>query len=309
VALSQLDQNKIPKTEFRVEQDTLSVQDRLVLRKLFQVLNIACKSGEESAKAAEFLKALLELARSAGGDPPCPAIPPVTEIEDIQRQVGNAQLLAIKAKAGEWEQRIVEWTALRDGIAARLPGWALVERLSRHAGAIASAKTHLDEMRAVSDQRMLLEASDPANAVRLALGNLLRDAVQKAHTTHQRAFDEALTALAGNDVWASTAKADQDDILTGVGLVPPAKPDVSTDQALANHLDAKPLSSVQAEIDAIAGRVARAIEQAARLREPKVQLVNIERATLRSTEDVEAWLARVRVSLTTAVAAGPVLVT
>ena len=308
VALGQLDQNKISKTEFRVEQDTLSVQDRLVLRKLFQVLNIACKSGEESARAAEFLKVFIELARSAGGDPPCPAIPPVTEIEDIQRQVGNAQLLAIKAKAGEWEQRIAEWTALRDGITARLPGWALVERLSRHAGEIASANTLLDEMRAIRDQRMLLEGSDPASAVRLALGNLLRDAVRKAHTTHQRAFDEALTTLAGNDVWASTAKADQDDILSGVGLVPPARPDVSTDQALANHLDAKPLSSVQAEVDAIAGRVARAIEQAARLREPKVVTITVERSTLYSEADVDAWVTRQKAKLVEAVRQGPVLV-
>lgn len=308
VALGQLDQNKIPKTEFRVEQDTLSVQDRLVLRKLFQALNIGCKSGEESAKAAEFLKAFIDLARSAGGEPPCPAAPSVTAIEDIQRQVGNAQLLAIKAKAADWEQRITEWTGLRDGIAARLPGWGLVERLARHAAGITAAKPHLDQVQAIRDHRMLLEPSDPANTVRLALGGLLRDAVQKAQAAHRQAYDEAMATLAGNDAWTRIGKNDQDDILSGVGLVPPAKPDVSTDQALASHLDTKPLSSIQAEIDAIAGRVARAIERAAKLLEPKVQPIHLERITLRSVEDVEAWLARTRAALTAAVADGPVLV-
>ena len=74
---------------------------------------------------------------------------------------------------------------------------------------------------------------------------------------------------------------DQDSIKAAVGLTPPVKPDVTTDEALADTLDRKPLSSTQAEIDAIAGRVNQAIERAARLLEPKVQTVTLERATLR----------------------------
>jgi hypothetical protein len=69
--LGQLDQNKIAKAEFRVEHATLSVQDRLLLRKLLTQL-VPCKSGEEGAKAPEFLTALVNLARAAGGDAPLP---------------------------------------------------------------------------------------------------------------------------------------------------------------------------------------------------------------------------------------------
>ena len=73
VAPGQLDQNKISKAEFRVEQATLSVQDRLVLRKLYQAAGMTCKSGEEAAKASEFLAKMKDLARSAG-ESPLPAI-------------------------------------------------------------------------------------------------------------------------------------------------------------------------------------------------------------------------------------------
>ena len=66
VVAGQLDQNKIPKTEFRVEKITLSVGDRLAIRKLYQALELNCKSGEESAKAAEFLRTLLALANARG---------------------------------------------------------------------------------------------------------------------------------------------------------------------------------------------------------------------------------------------------
>src|SRR5690606_3035786 len=290
VPLGQLDQNKISKAEFRVEQATLSVQDRLVLRKLFQSLGVPCKGGEEGARAGEFLAKLIELARSAGGDAPLPASPAVIEIEDTQRLIGNEQLVAIKNKAPEWEEKIKQWSAAKGMIAERLPKWQLIERLAKHAASIDAAKPHLDQIEAVRSQRLLLDNSDPASRIRVALGDLLRKAVQDSFGAHQDAFQNAMRSLDGNDVWKQVPAADQDAIKATVGLKPPSKPDVATDEALANHLDQRPLASAQAEIDAIPGRVARAIEQAAKLLLPKVQTISLERATLRDAAEVEAWI-------------------
>ena len=92
IPLGQLDQNKIAKAEFRVEHATLSVSDRLTLRKLFQALGISCKSGEEAARAGEFLTGLIALAKVRGRRSAAPRSPSTTEIEDIQRLVGNEQL-------------------------------------------------------------------------------------------------------------------------------------------------------------------------------------------------------------------------
>ena len=166
VPLGQLDQNKISKSDFRIEQATLSVQDRLVLRNLFQGLDVSFRSGEEVIRAGSFLAKLIGLANSVGGDAPLPFSPPVTDIEDIQRLVGNEQLVAIKNKAGEWEEAIKDWHSARDLIDNRLPKWALVERLARHAGPIDDAKPYIDEIEAVKSQRLLLESSDPASGIR-----------------------------------------------------------------------------------------------------------------------------------------------
>src|SRR4029077_17795372 len=81
VVAGQLDQNKIQKTEFRVEKITLSVGDRLKIRQLYQALDLGCKPNEESTKAPEFLRILRELAFEAGGDAPLPVRPATTEIE------------------------------------------------------------------------------------------------------------------------------------------------------------------------------------------------------------------------------------
>jgi hypothetical protein len=308
VPLGQLDQNKIAKAEFRVEHATLSVGDRLILRKLFQALGLSCKSGEEPVRAGEFLTGLVALAKAAGGDAPVPAGPATTEIEDIQRLVGNEQLVAIKNKATDWEDRIKDWCAARDFIAKRLPAWGIVGRLAKHAADIPEAKSHLDQIEAIRSQRLLLEAADPANTVRQGLAGLLRDAVRKGHATHDAAFIAANAALMANSVWAKLQPSDQGSIKVAVGLVAPSKPGVTTDEALADALDRKPLSGLQAEIDAIAGRVNQAIERAARLLEPKVQTVTLERSTLRDRPEVEAWIDRQKTILLAKVANGPVLV-
>ena len=308
IPLGQLDQNKIAKADFRVEHATLSVSDRLILRKLFQALGLSCKSGEEAVRAGEFLSGFIALAKSAGGDAPLPASPAITEIEDTQRLVGNEQLVAIKAKASDWEDKIKDWTATRDLIGQRAPTWTLVERLAKHAAAIPDAKPHLDQITAIHDQRLLLEKSDSANAIRVALAGLLRDAVQKGHAEHEAAFNAAMAALATNGVWAKVGLGDQESIKASVGLQAPAKAEIASDDALASHLDRKPLLSIQAEIDAIAGRVNQAIERAARLLEPKVQTVTLERSTLRDAAEVEAWIERQKTTLLSKIANGPVLV-
>src|SRR5262249_51801065 len=154
---------------------------------------------------------------------------------------GNEQLVAIKTKAPEWEDKIRAWTTTRDLIAHRVPTWSLIERLAKHAAAMAEARSHLEQIEAIRDQRLLLETSDPANAIRVALAGLLRDAVQKGHAGHEAAFNAAMASLAANSVWIKVGPADQESIKAAVGLKSPIKADIAGDDALANHLDQKPL--------------------------------------------------------------------
>ena len=308
VPVGQLDQNKIPKSDFRVEQTTLSVQDRLLLRRLFQVLSVSCKSGEEGVRAGEFLTKLMDLAKAASGDAPLPAPPPVTDIEDIQRLAGNQQLVAIKDKAEEWEKAAEAWQEAKKLVEERIKKWGRVERLARHAAAIEEAKAYLDEMEAVKSQRLLLESSDPASGIEKALAGILRSTVQKKSVAHESAFENAVETLDANEAWRKVSADDRNAIRKAVGLKLPTKPEVSKDEELVDYLDQKPLFAAQAEIDAIPGRVAQAIQRAARLLEPRLQTVTLERSTLRDALEVEAWIERQKKALMDAVANGPVMV-
>ena len=307
VPLGQLDQNKIAKAEFRVEHAALTVQDRLLVRKVITQL-VSCKSGEEGTKAPEFLSALVALARTAGGDAPLPAPPTTTDIEDMQRLVGNEQLVAIKEKAADLESRNKMWTAARDLAAKRKPSWEVVEHLARNAKDLSGIQSHLAQIEAVRTQRLLLEPADSVAPIRAAIAGLLREAVNSTHAAHVAAHDQAIATLAGNDIWKRLDSNQQAGILIAVGLTAPVKPDVSSDEALGRHLDGRPLRVALAERDAIPGRMQQAIERAAKLLEPKVQTITLERNTLRSEQELDAWLERQKTRLLDGLKQGPVLV-
>lgn len=304
----QLDQNKISKAEFRIEQATLSVQDRLLLRGLYQKAAVACKSGEEAAKAAEFLHALRDLCAASGGEPPVPVATGLREVEDIERLVGNEQLVAIKDKAEDLKQRIETWTRLGETKAKRQPVWELVVRLAQHAAPLDAATAHIEQMEAVRDQRLLLDFTDHVSPLRKALADLLRGEVNRLHAENDQAWQNAMAALAANEVWQPLDASIQQSILQEVGLREPVPPAIQTDEALAAHLDAHSLAAARAEADAISTRVNHAIQRAAKHLEPQVQTVSVERTTLRTAADVEVWLQRQKKRVLDALKQGPVLV-
>ena len=130
--------------------------------------------------------------------------------------------------------------------------------------------------------------------------------VNEAHAAHEKAYADGIAELNGNSTWSSLRAEDQARILLDVGLNPPVKGDVSSDEALLASLDSRPLVARQAEADAVVNRIARALEQAARLLEPKVQMTGLERATLRTEQDVRDWVARQEKLLLAAIKRGPV---
>lgn len=308
LAPGQLDQNKISKAEFRIEKITLSVTEKLAIRKVFQALGVSCKAGEELTKAPVFLEQLAVLGRATGGDAPLPAPASVTDIEDIRSRVGNDQLAGIRDNAQSFEKRITHWTSVKKLVDARTPTWALVERLAKHAHDLAAATELLKQVEAVRAQRLLLEATDPVAPIRSGLADSLRKALLEVHGAYETEFGKGVASLEGSSFWPKLSSSDRSSILANVGLMPAAPLSVPSDEALASALDAKSLSSRRAEADAVPGRVQKALEQAAKLLEPKVRPVTIERSTLTTEADVDAWLDRQKKALVAAIKDGPVLV-
>jgi hypothetical protein len=308
LAPGQVDQGKISKAEFRVEKVTLTVTERLAIRKVFQALGVSCKAGEELAKAPEFLDKLAALGRATGGDAPLPTAPSVVDVEDLRARVGNDQLASIRDKAADFEKRIGEWTKTKALVDARKPTWDIVERLANHAQSIPAAAEALKQVEAVRTQRLLLEATDPVSPLRGALADALRKAVLDAHAALEAAYAKGIASLESSSLWPRLTDMDRSTILASVDLLSVGPLELSTDHTLLSALDARSVSARNAETDAVPGRAQKALEKAARLLEPKVRTISMERSTLTTEADVDAWLDRQRESLVTAIQDGPVLV-
>ena len=135
----QLDQAKVPNTDFRVESATIDARQRLKLRKLFQTAGVDCKPNEEAAAAGRLLAQLHELAREAGGDPPLPERPDTRHLADLGALAGNEQLAGILGRYDELAANFEEWSKARALAERRLPAWRRLLALARHGEGLADA--------------------------------------------------------------------------------------------------------------------------------------------------------------------------
>ena len=133
----QLDQAKVPNTDFRVESATIDARQRLKLRKLFQTAGVDCKPNEEAAAAGRLLALLHELAREAGGDPPLPERPDTRHLADLGALAGNEQLAGILGRYDELAANFEEWSKARALTERRLPAWRRLLALARHGEGLA----------------------------------------------------------------------------------------------------------------------------------------------------------------------------
>lgn len=307
VPAGQLDQNKISKSEFRVETVTLSLQDRLALAGLYKEVEIQCKPAEVDAKAPEFFAAVKRLTENTGGDPPLPARPSLTDIEDVEKLGANNERLAkLRAKVDDLKTRIAAWKKTRDLIGKRLPSWQTLEHLADHSDALGEAESWLEQREAIRSNRRLLAEPDPVAPVLKGLADVLRQALNSAHSAYESAYKKATEALAADAVWGKVPSADQTRILKEVSLEAPAKPDLSSDHALLTALDTKNLVVRRTEAEAIPTRVEKARQMAAKLIEPKVQFISLDRSVLKTETDVDVWLVSQRKKLIDALKNGPV---
>ena len=305
----QLDQGKIPVTEFRSESAPLQVADKIKLRRLFQNASVPCNSGDEAAAAPLFLAKLTDLAARAGGEPPLSARPVTAHLDVLHGLGGNDQLAAILAQQSGLAKNFADWAAAEALAAKRLPAWETLARLLGHASGLPGTADLQRQADAVRDERRLLDATDPMPALRKTAAALLRAALVAAHAECQTVFTHELTALTGSSNWQKLTEAQRSQLLREAGLVALPELAVGDESALLRLLDATPLPAWTTRAQALPKQFANVALAAARLLAPKTQEHHLTSATLHTPEDVKAWLATTEQELLVAVKKGPVVIT
>jgi len=313
IPVGSLDQAGVKAAVFKPEKVRLTTKQRIDARGLFNKAGLTVKSGDEEIAAPRFITALKELAEGAGGEPPLPAKPDLTEIEDLGRLAGAEQVAEILNTKDALEQKIAQWSSLKRRAEARLPTWKKAVALRRHAAGLPVLDEAGQEFDAVLTQRSLLADTDPVSPQVARLATALRAALADRHAALTKAVADAEGRLAGDATWTKLDSSAQAEIRAEVGLVSPPALDVASDDRLLETLDRTPLRAIRAEVDAVQPRLNKAIEAAAARLATKgdtaaISTVLVRKGTLADETAVREWLSEQEEALLRAVKKGPVIV-
>jgi len=304
----QLDQAKISVTDLRAETATLNAREKMKLRKLFHDAGVDCKPNEESAKAPILLARLAELADHAGGEPPMPARPTTAHLDTLRGFGGTEQLAEILKQHDTLAQRAKDWGKLAELAGKRKPAWETLCTLLKHAGAMPGADELRAQADAVKSERRLLDASDPVPDIRKAAVETLRADVTATHTEYEKTYNEQMAVLTASDNWKKLKAEQRKQMLADEGIDTLPALAVGSEADLIRTLEQTPLPAWKTKTDALPQQFGRAAVTAAKLLEPKTQRVHLTSGTLKTEQEVKAWLAGTENDLLAKLKTGPVVI-
>ncbi len=304
----QLDHAKIGVCDFRTEHVTISAAQKLAVRKLFQAAGVGCKPGEEAAAAPEFITRAIELAESAGGDPPRPAQPVVGTIKEIKALGGNEQLAKLHEERDALTKDLAAWSKDAKSIQDRLPRWTSLNHLADHANALPEAAEVRQQMQTIEAERQLLADPEPVAPLCDQLTQILRDKLTAHHTRYQQLHQDGMAALKQSDAWSKLSDEQRGSILGKHGLTSVPGIKVGTEAEVITSLEAMNLEMWQARCDALPQRFQQAQREAAKLIEPKVVYMTLPPATIHNDAELDAWLTKVKEQVQEKLKDGPVAI-
>ncbi len=305
----QLDQTKIAKAEFRTESVTLTAQDKLHLRGLFQDAGLTVRTSDDLvAKSSEFLVSLGDLAAKAGGPAPLPELPNTKLLDELRSLAGNERLARMLTSRDALKTVVKDARERSELAGRRLPTWERLSRLLKHGDGVAALNDVRSAVDAIRGQRLLLDSTDRASPLAKQAASALRSALLDAHRAFTESHGRHMTALEANTAWQKIGETDRQRILIEEGIEKVPTVQVASDEDLLGALDIASLQAWKDRTDALDGRFANAATKAARLLEPKVQRVHLSSGTLKTEADVRAWLGEQEMSLLAQLSNGPIVV-
>jgi len=303
-----LDQNRIPKANFRTESVTLGPKDRIAIKGLIQSAGISVKPDDDlNAKAGAFLDRLIELAHTAGGDAPLPQRPATAHIDDLRKCSGNEQLTRILEKKSTLQQQAGDWQALGDLAAKRLPAWKQLESLLALGDQQEGFAAICESADAILADRLLLDATDHCGPLIKKAADILRSELGVRRESFAKAREAQIARLDGSAAWQKLTPQQQHDLLSATPIATADNSPIATEDELAAALRRSPLSHWQDRADALPARVDGLLSAAAKLLEPKARHVTLPSGTIKTEEELDAWLSETRQTLATALKDGPVI--
>lgn len=306
----ELERKAVGKVFFKVESATISTVQRIQLRKLFQKIGLIAKQGEELACVPQFLQKMLELAKQAGGDAPKPQLPNTAFLDGVRTIAGNEQLLAIYNLRDEFASSIENWTDLSGRITARWQNWLILKQLATYAADLPEAEVFVTQVHIIENKCQLLDDPDAILPLCASLTQLLREELNRLDTAYTVGHAAGMKRLTDDANWQQLDQNQRHQLLTEQSLQGNVRPAVAvqTTAEVLNTLATCSLDTFRDKVAAMQGRFDNVLQSAAELCEPEVQFVQLPRRTLKTPDEIDAWVDEAKQQLREALQNGPIVI-
>jgi len=304
----ELERKAIGKIFFKVESTTITTEQRIKIRKLLQIVDVPTKPEEELKNVPQFLEKMDALAERAGGDAPKPTKPDTTAIDEIRKTAGNEQLLAIYNRHEELARNYDEWTKTALSIEKNWDSWLSLQELLEYADEVKEGQEAIQSARVIEEQRLLLAEPNLIIPLIKPLEEALRKQLTESYQRYVTELAQQTELLEKDASWQELPEDTREEIKEKCDINPIEKIAVGTRPELIKELDERSIKSWNERTDALSGRFARARELAAKELEPKTQIIDIPRQTIKTDEDIEKWLQEMKKRLKAALKRGPIII-
>ncbi len=297
-----LSQSRLGTVHLRRESTVLKTKEKLEARSLLSKLGVTVDNDSLVPGSEQAVTALAQKAAAIGGPAPLPDIALPSGIEQVKTASGNDRvhaLLAAKDELTDFSERLDSLEKRRQ---PRIEALSTARALATAAAGLDAASEACARLEAFEQTRELLADNDQIGPIVTDLASVVRESVTTAADTLESARKAAVDGLANHSAWTALATDVQARLLGENKLSPEAKPALGDAGAVVAAVQARPLSSWGAEVDAVPARAAKALEAAVRFTAPKAGTVTLPTATISSADEVEAYLSDLRTRLTEALA-------
>ena len=301
-SLPDLPRQKLGTCTFRGETTIITIAQRMPVRGLLTDAGIAFESNQEHLVLTALLERLEAAAKQSGREPPAPEPEKVPNIASFKSLSGNDLLAALAADATTLRDKLKAWTAAAQKIGDRMPQWRLAEHLVA-LGAV-DQQGDFDDLRT---GRRLLADPDPMPPLISDAAETLRVMLNAAHADWEEAWQKGEQRLAEDPTWGKLSPEQRHAIRQECGLLMVTKPTVDTPHTIAEALSQHGLSEWENMSKALPARIEDALASAAALLEPKARAVSLPGTLLKSEEELDEWLGKVRERVLKALTEGPVI--
>jgi hypothetical protein len=303
-----LDRSKLTQASFQVESITIKPVQLIQIRKLLTEAGITCHPQQELSRIPEFVLKLRQLANSAGGEAPKPEKVDASLLDAIMQESGNAQLLALYDQREALKAQFESWQQTAEKITKRMPSWGTLKQLLELSHGLAFHEELQLQYDAILSNRSLLADPDPIEPQIKSVTDKLRNAITILSDQFNSEYQLLKDQLEENANWQKLTLPQQQLILDNCEINEPDAIAINTVDELIDNLEACSIKHWNDRIQAQSNKFNSASMDAAKLLEPKVQIIKLPHRTLKTESDIKEWLAEVEQQMLKDLQNGPLVV-